>query len=230
MLNARDKFREGFIMIMRPFKFAELRNPIQRFTIVWAYSEQPKISRELTQTASKEIDLIENTNYGPRFLRAGDKEEFIEKELERVYEQSKNWDEKYKGEIVQTYIDGQLIRLYPDEYNIVSREKLQEIMEEEGYHAVCSRGLFDLEDFRNKSHYLRSRGVSEHIANKWASMGFKELVYYKPYYEMLTMFCRDYEIYPDTFYEEVEGIPLSEQSGPEEAHTRIPHSTWASLD
>jgi hypothetical protein len=61
-------------------------------------------------------------------------------------------------------------------------------------------------------------------------MGFKELVYYKPYYEMLTMFCRDYEIYPDTFYEEVEGIPLSEQSGPEEAHTRIPHSTWASLD
>jgi hypothetical protein len=228
MINAKDKFREGFIMIMRPFQFEELRNPIQKFTIVWAYAEQPKIVKELTQTAKDEIDLIENSSYGPRFFTSKEKSDYIDSQMEKVYANPKSWNENYKGEVVQTYIDGQLVRLYPDEYNIVSKEKLQEIMEEEGYHAVCSRGLFELKDFRDQSHYLRSRGVPKHIANKWASMSFKELVYYKPYYELLTMFCRDYEIYADTFYEEVEGILLADQRTKEEI--RYPNSGWMTVE
>lgn len=227
MINAKDKFREGFVMVMRPFQFTELRNPIQKFTIIWAYAEQPKIVRELTETAKEEVDLIENQSHGPRFFTSKDKEEYIQREIERVYANPKSWNENYKGEIVQTYIDGQLIRLYPDEYNIVSKEKLQEIMEEEGYHAVCSRGLYELKDFRDKAHYLKSRGVPKHIANKWASMSFKELVYYKPYYELLTMFCRDYEIYTDTFYEEVEGIKLADQVSHE--GVRHPNNDWLSM-
>jgi hypothetical protein len=211
MIDAKNKFREGFIITLRPFDFLELKNPIQKFTILWAYSEQPKTIKELTETAKEEIDLIVNNVYGPRFFTREEKDEYIEQQINKVYGDSKNWNECYKGEIVQTYIDGQLIRLYPDEYNIVSKDKLTEIMSEEGYHAVCSRGLYEIKDFRDKTHYLQSRGVSKHIANKWASMGFKEMVYYKPYYELLTMFCRDYEIYSDSFYEKVEGIKVEDQ-------------------
>lgn len=33
MINAKNKFRERFIMLQRPFVFAELENPLQKFTI-----------------------------------------------------------------------------------------------------------------------------------------------------------------------------------------------------
>lgn len=36
------------------------------------------------------------------------------------------------------------------------------------------------------------------------------LVYYKPYYELLKIYCRSNEIYPDPFYIEVEGIDIKE--------------------
>lgn len=226
MINAKDKFREGFIMIMRPFSFVELRNPIQAFTIVWAYSERPVTRKELTETAKEKMDLVYNESIPIGFFTKKDKEEYINKEIERISNDNKSWNEKYVGDVVQTYIDGQLIRLYPDEYNIISKEKLAEIMEEEGYHAVCSRGLYELKDFRDKTHYLQSRGVSENIANKWASMSFKELVYYKPYYELLEMFCRDYEIYPDEFYQEIEGISMEEQK---KKDVRYPNPTLLSV-
>jgi hypothetical protein len=211
MIDAKNKFREGFIITLRPFSFENLNNPIQKFTILWAYSEQPKTVKELTETAKEEVDLILNNTYGPRFFTQKEKEEYIEEQINKVYTNPKNWDEQYKGEIVQTYIDGQLIRLYPSEYNIVSKDKLTEIMSEEGYHAVCAKGLYEIKDFRDKTHYLQSRGIPRHIANKWASMSFKEMVYYKPYYELLTMFCRDYEIYSDSFYEKIEGIKIKDQ-------------------
>jgi hypothetical protein len=228
MINAKDKFREGFVMIMRPFQFGELSNPIQKFTIVWAYSEQPKIVKELTQTGKEKVDVILNESHGPRFLTEKDKNDYIDSQIEKVYENSKNWNENYKGEIVQTYIDGQLIRLYPDEYNIISKEKLHEIMGEDGYHAVCSRGLYGIKEFRDQAYYLKSRGVSKHNANKWASVTFKEMVYYKPYYQLLTMFCRNHEIYPDKFYEDVEGIKVEDQVLKEEI--RYPNSHWLRMD
>jgi len=213
-------------MIMRPFSFVELRNPIQKFTIVWAYSEQPVIRKELTETAKEEMDLVFNESKPIGFFRKEDKEEYINREIEKIEADSKSWNENYVGDVVQTYIDGQLIRLYPDEYKIISKEKLTEIMEEEGYHAVCSVGLYGLKDFRDKTHYLQSRGVSENIANKWASMGFKELVYYKPYYELLQLFCRDYEIYPDEFYRDIEGISMREQ---EKENVRYPSPAFLSV-
>lgn len=214
MIDARTRFKEGFVMVMRPFQFENLRNPIQKFTILWAYSEKPKIRKELTESAKEETDLIGNASFGPRFMTTKEKEEYVEKEVERVFRNPKNWEETYIGEVVQTYIDGQLVRLYPGEYNIIDKAKLQEILEEEGYHAVCSRGLYELKEFRDKQHYLRSRGITKGIANKWASASYKELVYYKPYYELLTLFCRDNEIYMDAFYEEVEGIKIADQKAP----------------
>jgi len=211
MLDAKNKFREGFIMIKRPFKFANMNNPIQAFTIVWAYSEQPQIRPELTETAKEKIEEIDNTTSGIGFFNSAQKEDWIEREIAKVVDSPSSYNQIYMGDIVQTYIDGELIRLYPDEYSMVDADKLSEIMCEEGYHAVCSRGLLEVKDFRDKSHYLQSRGVPAHIANKWASMSYKELVYYKPYYELLTMFCRDHEIYADEFYDRVEGIPMQDQ-------------------
>lgn len=211
MLDAKNKFREGFIMTKRPFKFANMKNPIQAFTIMWAYSEQPQIRPELTQTAREKLEEIEFATNPHGFFSKTQREEWMENEMKKIIENPKSYDQIYLGDVVQTYIDGELIRLYPDEYTIVDADKLAEIMEEEGYHAVCTRGLLDVADFRDKTHYLQSRGVPAHIANKWASMSYKELVYYKPYYELLTMFCRDHEIYADEFYDRIEGIPMKEQ-------------------
>lgn len=215
VINAKVKFTEGFIMILRPFQFAEMKNPIQKMTIVWAYAEQPVLKKYITSKAKKQVELIENSSYVGRFFTQKEKEEFIEQEIEKVYKDRSSWENVYKGEIVQCQIDGQTVRFYPDEYNIISKDKLQEILEEDGYHAVCSKGLFELKEFRDKQHYLMSRGVSRNVANKWASVSYKELVYYKPYYELLKIFCREHQIYPDKFYEEVEGIRMEEQKNKE---------------
>lgn len=216
MIDAKNKFREGFVMTTRPFKFANLKNPIQKFTILWAYSEQPIIKKELTESALNEIDNIHHQSHPLGFFDNKQKEEWLEKEIENVLKQSKSYNKVYKGEIVQTHIDGELVRLYPGEYNIIDNNKLTEIMSEDGYHAVLTKGIVELKDFKDKQHYLLSRGVSRHVANKWASMGFKELVYYKPYYELLNMFCNEREIYSDTFYRDIEGITMEFQMEREE--------------
>lgn len=203
-IDAKSKFREGFIMILRPFKFAELKDPIQKLTIVWAYSEQPVIKRVLTDAAKEEADAI--ANQSGLFFGFDSKEERIEMQLDELYADSKSWEDLYEGDIVQAYFEDQPCRFYPEEYKIMSREKISELMTEEGYHTVISDELLHIKDFAEKSHYLKSRGVSKHIADKWASLSYPGLVFYKPYYGLLEMFARANEIYPDTFYEKVEGI------------------------
>ncbi len=211
MINAKDKFREGFIMLQRPFDFAELKSPLQKFTILWAYSEQPVIKKYLTDKAKEEIDLIENSTNPIGFWKSEDRDKYIQKKIENILESNVAYEPLYEGEIVQAYVEGQLCRFYPDEYTIVSKEKLNEIMLEEGYHVVCDNSLFEIKDFKDKKHYLQSRGVSERVARKWASLSYGNLVMYKPYYELLEMFCRPYEIISnDSFYEEVEGVDFTE--------------------
>lgn len=208
IIDAKNKFREGFIMLNRPFQFSDMQNPVQKLTIVYAYAEQAKFEERLTLKALKEIENIENDS---SFLKR-DKQineshtEYIDRKLSQIYDSPLNFENVYKGEIVQAIIDGQTCRFYPDEYSLISLEKLNEIMSEEGYHAIITPGLEKVKQYRDILHYLESRGVSNHIAKKWAGLTFKDLIYFKPYYELLTMFCRDYEIYPDNFYREVEGI------------------------
>ena len=210
-INAKEKFREGFIMLNRPFAFAELKDPLQRFTILWAYAEAPVTRTVVSQAGLEKADEIENTTGAIGFWGVDSRTEWIEKEIEKVYNNPKYQEVQYEGEIVQAFVDGQLCRFYPDEYSIIGPEKLTDIMQEEGYHTICSEAIYGLPDFRNKKHYLQSRGVPERIAKKWASVTFRDLVIYKPYHQLLTMFCRDHEIYPDSFYEEVEGISIEEQ-------------------
>lgn len=206
MINAKDKFREGFIMLLRPFKFAELKNPLQKFTIIWAYSEQPVIKNILTHKAKEEADLIENCTHPLIFFNKEQREDYIAEKIERLFDRPDSYEKLYEGEIVQCIIDGEQCRFYPDEYKILSKEKVSEIMQEEGYHVLISEELKKINSFKDQSHYLRSRGIKQSIADKWASLSFKGLVIYKPYFQLLTMFCRDYEIYKDEFYEEVEGV------------------------
>lgn len=212
MIDARKRFKEGFIMLKRPFAFAELKTPLQKFTIVWAYSEKPKERKVISDLGKAKAEEVENSASPIGFFKPEDREEWIEKQIEKIYKDSKYNETIYEGEIVQTYIEGQLCRFYPDEYTIISQEKLTDIMSEEGYHTILDPAINKLSDFRTKKHYLQSRGVSEHIANKWASLSYKELVIYKPYYELLTMFCRSNEVYgDDKFYDAVEGITFEEQ-------------------
>jgi hypothetical protein len=214
IIDAKNKFREGFIMLLRPFQFAEMQNPIQKLTIVYAYAEQALFEDRLTGKALKEIKDLEN--HSPMFCRdryiSESVEEYQDRILTKIYNSPTNHEKVYKGEIVQAVVDGQTCRFYPEEYNLINQEHLQEIMAEEGYHAIVASGLDKIKAYADALHYLRSRGLSEAIAKKWASLPFKDLVYFKPYYELLEMFCRDYEIYPDNFYREVEGVVFQENT------------------
>jgi hypothetical protein len=210
-INAKEKFREGFIMLTRPFVFAELKNPLQKFTILWAYAERPVVHEMINAEGREKLEEIEHSTPAIGFWGLGQREEWIAREIEKVYTTPKYKETHYEGEVVQAIIQGQICRFYPDEYTIIGPEKLTNIMQEEGYHTICDPTIYKLPDFRNKKHYLQSRGISERIATKWASVTFRDLVIYKPYYELLTMFCRDHEIPADPFYDEVEGISMEEQ-------------------
>jgi hypothetical protein len=207
-IDAKNKFREGFIMLTRPFNFGDMKNPIQKLTIVYAYSERPIIEERLTEKAIEEIEDLYNRDsfINPTKFLNETQEEYLERKLEEIYSRSSNFEGIYKGDVVQCIIDGQICRFYPDEYNIISQEKLNEIMSEEGYHAITSLGLESVKAYKDTLHYIQSRGVSEGIAKKWAGLSFRDLIYFKPYYGLLEMFCRENEIYRDEFYERVEGI------------------------
>lgn len=212
MINAKNKFKEGFIMLNRPFYFAKLKNPIQKLTIVYAYSEQSYFEKILSKKAKTAIDdLYNQCNFmnKERFINESI-EEFKNRQLESIFESSSSYEELYKGDIVQVIIDNETCRFYPEEYTIMSKEKITEIMQEEGYHAIVSPGIEKIKGYQDSLHYLKSRGISERIAKKWAGLSFKEFIYFKPYYELLTMFCRPHEIYPDDFYREIEGIVFNE--------------------
>lgn len=205
-LNAKTKFREGYIMTLRPFEFSGLKNPIQKLSIFWAYTERSLFKTQLTPENQEKAEELYHTPISS-FTK-----QYVQEALDKLYNTSSNYEELHIGDIVQIEIDNQLVRLYPDEYQILSRESIQEAIEEDGYHTICDKRLFEIKDFTDKYFYLTSRGVTKSIALKWASLGYKDLVYYKPCYELLKMFCRDSEIFPDKFYEEVEGILIINQN------------------
>ena len=212
MIDAKNKFREGYILIKQPFQFVEMENPVQAYTIAWAYSEQPVFEKEMTVSAKESLeDLLNETPFmNPKVHFKENFDDYLSREIEKIYSNEANFNQLHSGDIVQTNIDGITCRFYPDEYSIIDKDTLSEIMEEEGYHAICSQGLYKTKEFLDKFHYLRSRGISEHIAKKWAALGFKELVYYKPYFQLLSMYSR--VIYPDSFYEIMEGVSLEDQT------------------
>lgn len=211
-MEARNRFREGWIMLLRPFKFGELSKPLQKMTILYAYSEQPIINMELTEEgknllkeAHDNIDkpfgpMIGQSNIWRRgFGEASD--EFynhrISVQLDAIYKQYAK-QENYKGEIVQCYVEKQLCRFYPEEYNVISRETFEHLLscdEQEYQIEVEDSKIFDLPEMKTKLHYLMSRGISRESAMKMNSNDVKDSVIFRPQQAILEIFCRDHEIY-----------------------------------
>lgn len=204
---ARDRFKEGWIMITRPFQFAET-GPIQKMSIFYAYSERPTYHEILSDAAKAEIETIENqSSLFSRKILGQSHQNFIDDSVGVVLERPSSYEEIYDGEIVQIYIGETVVRLFPDEYKILTEEKVSDYMSREGFHMVKNSELLTtLKDFLNQKHYLQSRGVTEKAAERMVSPLFRAMVYYKPYFELLEMFARNHEIFEDPFYTKVEGI------------------------
>lgn len=204
MLNAKDKFKEGYIMLLRPFDFVELQYPLQKLTILYAYSERPIFRKLLIPSALEEIRLIENSS-GMFYNN-----ERKDADIDKIVRDDRSYENYYEGDIVQCYVEGHLCRFYPDEYNIIKQNTLDSIFSEEGYHCIVNPAIREHKAFKDKLYYCMTRGIDKTTSEKYASYGFKDLVYFKPYYELLDAFSR--HIYPDKFYEEVEGIKCDEHN------------------
>ena len=207
---AKHRFKEGWVMLLRPFRFAELEKPLQKMTILYAYSEQPIIKMELNEKGIELMDALNEdygkpmsltsgrTNYRKRFGESDDDyEERISKEVDSII-RNYSTQENYQGEIVQCYVEGELCRFYPGEYNVISRETFDHLLtcdEEEYKIEVEDERYFDIKGIKERLFYIRSRGISKNLAMKMNSGEAKDSVIFRPQPAVLEMFCRDYEIY-----------------------------------
>lgn len=211
-MNAKNKFREGWVMLLRPFDFAELSKPLQKMTILYAYSEQPIVNMVLNEKGVQELeDLNEAWDkkgkigifggskiYGIRF---GESEEDYDDRMGRYLDdiyRKYSTKEDYKGEIVQCYVEKQLCRFYPDEYNVISRETFEHLLscdENEYKIEIEDSKYFDLKSIKEKIFYIQSRGIPKDIATKMNSVEAKDAVIFRPQEAILEMFCREHEIY-----------------------------------
>lgn len=206
MINAKDKFREGYIRLKRPFEFAELDEPLQELTVLYAYAEKPVFTKVLTDQARQVIDQISRKPYWGSLV---DKQNYIDQQVEIVLGMDGSHKEEYEGEIVQCYVGKTLCRFYPDEYSILSEEALQVLYDEEGYHVMVNNdALYSLPSVKDRMFYCQSRGIDKNTALRWAVKGMKELVYFKPYFQLLELFARNI-FTPDPFYERVEGLKFT---------------------
>lgn len=207
-MTAKDRFREGWIMLLRPFKFAELTKPLQKMTILYAYSEQPIITMELTDKGRQEMELI-NEHYGkssllhnhPEYSKgAFETDDVYEMRMERVINRVYKLhatQENYQGQIVQCYVEKQLCRFYPDEYNVISRETFEHLLvcdEQEYTVEIEDNRLFESKDMKQRLFYIRNRGINKQMATKMCSATVKDSVIFRPGDAMLEMFCREHEI------------------------------------
>lgn len=176
MIDVKNRFREGFILLLRPFLFKEIS--IRKFTICYAFSEKPLYSKEINPNYETKLELLLNQ-----------KTYFNKKSIEDEIEQlDKNkYIEYYEGEIVISEIDNVQVRFFPNEYSII-QNLTDFVIDYDDYNAVLNEKLLTKIDFLDKVFYLKSRGLSEDSAKRIASFTFKDLVYYLPSLEINRMF------------------------------------------
>lgn len=208
-MDAKLKFREGWVMLNRPFKFAELSKPLQKMTVIYAYSEKPIIEMKLNK---KGLELMKeyDENYGkPMSLLGGssfrklhnESDDLYEARMERIHDyilRTFSTQENYKGEIVQCYVEGIPCRIYPDEYNIISKETFDHLLtcdENEYQVEIENEIMFDTKEIKQKIFYLRNRGIGKEMAIKMNCAEMKDSVIFRPQQAVLDMFCREHEIY-----------------------------------
>lgn len=209
-MEAKNRFREGWIMLLRPFDFAELSKPLQKMTILYAYSEQPIISYTLNEKGLKEMKDLNYYSSGSSVTkghhaiyskRFGEDDETYELRLanaaDKIYRDYAKV-ENYKGQIVQCYVEKQLCRFYPDEYNVISRETFEHLLscdEQEYKIEIEDQKFFDLKSIKERLFYIQSRGINKDLAKKMSSKEAKDAVIFRPQEAILEMFCREHEIY-----------------------------------
>lgn len=205
-MDAKSNFREGHIMLQRPFDFVDLDFGIPKMTIVYAYIEEPLYRNQLNE---KGRDRVEEITIGsqagllhglsPFKKRYGedqeDYEERLAKEYELVENDPHNLEKVFVGNKVQASFDGHTVSFFPDEYKVVSQETVFTALNDDAYYMVVNNeSAFKLEDTAKKVHYLQSRGISKERARKMASYSLKDLVAYFPHPELQKLFCRSNEV------------------------------------
>lgn len=209
---AKEMFREGWIMLLRPFQFGELSKPLQKMTILYAYSEKPIIERTLNEEGKKKLEeLKEHWNqdgkssmmdyhktYSKRFGETGAEYDYRMNEIYNYIFKTYATVEEYHGQIVQTYVEGVLCRFFPEEYNVISRETFEHLLscdESEYLIEVEDPKFFEIGPIKDRLFYIQSRGIDKELALKMASGEAKDAVIFRPQQAVLEAFCRPHEIY-----------------------------------
>jgi hypothetical protein len=210
-----SRFREGWIMLFRPFEFAELDYPLQKLTVVYAFSEEPKYEYE----GNPKFLELQRSYWENERKYAFEDEDAYERRTEidlnaalKVHPPIK----KYIGEIVQVSLRATEVRLFPDEYKILEDQNLTDLLEEDsGYtsHVVFPE-MLKQNHVQNLIFYCLQRGISKETSIKMASISLKHAVFLKPRREILEMFCRPYEIIPENAEERIEYAKNLEFSRP----------------
>ena len=207
---AKHKFREGWIMLKRPFAFAGLSKPLQKMTILYAFSEKPIITMELNAKGIEKMKIL-NENYGKPIgsisgdhryrIRFGEDEESYEYRMDKYAAQiiqEHSTQENYQGEIVQCYVEGEVCRFYPEEYSIISKETFDHLLtcdDQEYTIDVESEEIFETKALKERLFYIRSRGIPKGKAMKMNCGEARDAVIFRPGQAILEMFCREHEIY-----------------------------------
>lgn len=202
-MDAKNNFREGHIILQRPFDFYELEYGIPKMTILYAYIERPLFDDELTPEGRERLDRVKHAGsfYAHPSLKKGifetqkAFEERISKEFDRIASDASNYKKKHVGNMVQSSIGEVQVSFWPDEYKVLDPDILQEVLYDDSYHMITSNeNVFNLPEMEKKIFYLQSRGISKKKAQRLCSFGLKDLVAYFPHPELQKMFCRDHEV------------------------------------
>lgn len=211
-MDAKSRFKEGWIILLRPFDFAELSKPLQKMTILYAYSEKPIINMILTEKGKELLNewceysdkegKSSVTNMHPfysRMFRETDKEykERMDKHYDDIYRLHAT-QEEYKGELVQCYVEKTLCKFFPEEYNVISRETFEHILtcdEQEYKIEIEDPKFFDTKNIKDKLFYIQSRGINSSMSMKMNAKEAKDAVIFRPQPAILEMFCKEHEIY-----------------------------------
>lgn len=191
MINAKNKFKEGYIMLLRPFDFANLDRPLQQFTILYAYAEQPKFSYKIDPRVNEEFKDIK---YRVRFRLGDDKEEYLSEryeELLRKYPDKKT----YEGEVVQSIVDGELCKFFPDEYSIIDKQKFSEVIYDDIAYKLDIQDETIYHHVKDQIYYAQTRGISKDMATRIASFNVHDAVILRPTIHLLDEFLHQNRIF-----------------------------------
>lgn len=197
-------------MLKRPFAFAELSKPLQKMTILYAFSEKPIITMELNAKGIEEMKILNEScgksivafggdiKYKKRFGESDDSYEVrISEYIDQIFIEHST-QENYQGEIVQCYVEGQMCRFYPEEYSVISKETFYHLLtcdDQEYTIDVESEEIFETKALKERLFYIRSRGISKGKAMKMNCGEARDAVIFRPGQAILEMFCREHEIY-----------------------------------